>query len=106
IWQSDDDVRSTGEVFDVKRGETTSATMPVLPTKRVEELRERDMAAYKLMEEKKYAEAIARYTAVIAEFPKNHFRVLQHRGHAYNRVGDYAASLADFEASLKLAPDD
>lgn len=106
IWQTDDDVHATGKVFDVKFGETSSATIPVLPTRRAEELRERDMAANKLMEEKKYVEAIAAYTALIADFPKNHFRVLQQRGHAYNRVGDYAAALADFEASLKLAPED
>ena len=105
IWQSDDDVHSTGEVFDVKFGETTSATIPVLPAKRVEELRERGMAAYRLMEEKKYAEAIVAYTALIADFPKNHFRVLQQRADAHNRLGDFSAALADFESSLKLAPD-
>ena len=105
IWQTDDDVDSTGEVFDLKPGETISATIKVLPTARVNELRERDMAANKLMEEKKYAEAIAAYSSLIADFPKNHFRLLQQRGHAFNRLGDYAAALADFEASLKLAPD-
>lgn len=30
---------------------------------------------------------------------------MQQRGHAFNRLGDYAAALADFEASLKQAPD-
>ncbi len=105
IWQTDDDVDSTGEVFDLQSGETISATIKVLAAARVNELRERDMAANKLMEEKKYAEAIAAYSSLIADFPQSHFRVSQQRGHAYNRLSDYAAALADFEASLKLAPD-
>jgi hypothetical protein len=105
IWQTDDDVDSTGEIFDLQAGETISATIKVLPTARVNELRERDTAANKLMEEKKYAEAIAAYSSLIADFPQSHFRALQQRGHAYNRLGDYGAALADFEASLKLAPD-
>jgi beta-lactamase regulating signal transducer with metallopeptidase domain len=105
IYQSDDDFELTGEVFDLQPGEVADAKLSVYSKARIDEMRERDQATYRLLKGDKKDEAMAAYTAIIAEFPM-HVRARHARANLYDTSGDYAAALADYEAVLKLAPND
>jgi tetratricopeptide (TPR) repeat protein len=55
---------------------------------------------------KQYDRAIAEYSEVLKLRPQSAIDIYKLRGHAYSRKGDNKHATADYDAALKLAPED
>jgi hypothetical protein len=104
-FQTSDDVHSTGPVLETRHGETIDAKFPVYSMERLQELRSLRQSAFTLLEEKKFDEAIAAFSEMVAE-DANSVSSLSSRAFAYVRAGLFSEAIADFEVVLNLSPDD
>ena len=104
LYRSDDEF-SSGPTYETEFGKTVEARVPVRAAKDLDASREAQAKAWKMQNEGKNVEAIAAFTDAIKQFPKD-AEPLRSRAHLHHTLGDDVAAVADYDAALKLKPND
>ncbi|MBA4107430.1 MAG: hypothetical protein C0485_16960 [Pirellula sp.] len=104
-YRPSDDFYHSASVVDLNFGDHVSTELLVYPVSQLEQFRSEQSNAYKLVEAKKFDEAIAAFSKMIAARPQA-FEPRSGRGYVYRLAGHYGEAIADAEALLKLFPDD
>jgi tetratricopeptide (TPR) repeat protein len=104
-FRSDDDFYRSGPILELNYGENIDAKFAVRPVASIEERQSGLTKAYELANKHQLPEAIAAFTDLLAKHPDD-TSALRGRASAYMRANQDREMLADFEALLKLTPDD
>ena len=104
-FQSDDELRISGGTLEIGHGETRDFEFRVRPIAQLTEQRALSSNAYGLANDKKWAEAAAAFSDVIAKFPSS-TSALRGRAQAYENLGRWSDAISDYQATLKQAPAD
>lgn len=109
-YQTSDDIHSVGTTIPAAHGLEVEAQLKVFPMAELEARRAAKQAAFKLAAENPedratLAKVVEQFTKLLEKYPDEH-EALLFRAHANEKLGKYAAAVADYERILKQYPGD
>lgn len=103
-YRSPDGFDRSGQVFELGHGETIEADVPVMSTVEQERLRGIVQRGFEALQANDGAKAIQEFSEAIAISPEER-SALGGRAQAYDRSGQFADAIGDYERLVELEPD-